>query len=112
MALTFTCTISVAEADRTEVRDHVDRSYRLQYCMGIGRCSDVYFNRTGRKRPWQNYIEFCAQNETSGKGKRIYCDALPPVVSSVIETENLENIRKALLKLPESSLRIKVTAKI
>ena len=56
-------------------------------------------------------LNFLRKTDYPEKAREYIADALPTVVSSVIETESLENIRKALLKLPESSLRVKVTSK-
>jgi hypothetical protein len=109
MALTFTCTISVAETNRTEVRDMLIGAIGCNIAWGlVDAVMFIVVNlaERGRGKIILNFVRKTTQAE---KSREFIADALPPVVSSVIGTENLENIRKALLTLPESSLRVRVT---
>jgi hypothetical protein len=54
-------------------------------------------------------LNFVRKTSKEEKAREFIADALPPLVTSVLKTENLEHIREALLKLPESSLHVRVT---
>src|SRR5215470_16867260 len=109
MALTFTCTISVAEADRTEVRDMLIGAIGCNIAWGL--VDAVMFILTGlaEKGHGKTILNFVRKTKHPEKARQCIADALPPLILSVLNTENLEHIRKALLKLPESSLRVRVT---
>ncbi|HEY6978321.1 MAG TPA: VIT1/CCC1 transporter family protein, partial [Chitinophagaceae bacterium] len=56
-------------------------------------------------------LNFLRKTNRPEKARAFIADALPPIISSVLETESLEHIRKALLKIPESNLRVHITMK-
>src|SRR3954466_11805623 len=96
MALTFTCTISVAEADRTEVRDMLVGAIGCNIAWGL--VDAVMFILTmlaekGHGRTILNFIRITSEEE---KARIFIGDALPPIVTSVLQKEDLENIRKGL----------------
>jgi hypothetical protein len=109
MALTFTCTISIAEAGRTEVRDMLIGAIGCNLAWGL--VDAVMFILTGlaergRGKIILNYVRKTTNVENAND---FISEALPPIVSSVLERKNLDDIRKALLKIPQSDLRVKVT---
>ena len=53
--------------------------------------------------------DYVRNTNNDEKARQFIADALPPIVASVLDSEHLEYIRKALLKIPESSLRVGVT---
>ena len=110
MALTFTCTISIAQAGRAELKDMLIGAIGCNLAWGL--VDAVMFILTGlaEKGHGRIILNFVRKTSNAEKAREYIAEALPPVVSSVLETENLEGIRKKLLKLPESSLQIKVTA--
>jgi VIT1/CCC1 family predicted Fe2+/Mn2+ transporter len=109
MALTFTCTLSVAETDRTEVRDMLFAAIGCNIAWGL--VDAVMFILTGlaEKGRGKIILNFVRKTRDAEKAREFISDALPPIISSAIRTESLESLREALLKLPESSLRVKVT---
>jgi len=111
MALSFTCTISVAESSKAEVRDIMIGAIGCNLAWGL--VDAVMFILTGlaEKGHGRAILRFVRTTTNAEKSRKFIADALPPVVSSAMETKDLENIRKELLKLPESSLRVRVTAK-
>src|SRR5215470_7805765 len=111
MALTFTCTISVAEADRTEVRDMLIGAIGCNIAWGLVDAVMFILTRLAEKGHGKMILNFVRKTSQEEKAREFIADALPPVVSSVLEKEDLENMRKALLKIPESKLKIRITVR-
>jgi len=109
MALTFTCTISVAEAGRTEVRDMLLGAIGCNIAWGL--VDAVMFILTGlaEKGHGKMILNFVRKTSEEEKAREFIAEALPPVISSVLQKEELENLRKALLTIPESKLKIRIT---
>lgn len=109
MALGFTCTMSIADTNTGEVRDMLIGAIGCNLAWGL--VDAVMFILTGlaEKGRGRIVLRFVRTTKKAEKAREFIADALPPIVSSALETEDLENIRKGLLKLPESSLRIRVT---
>ena len=108
MALTFTCTLRVAVADRTEVRDMLIAALgcnlvwglvdAVMYIVGI-------LSQRGRGKAILNYI---SNSSDHAKARAFIADALPPVVASSIGDKNLEEIRLKLLDIPAPTLRVRI----
>ena len=109
MVLTFTCTLSIVDTDKTEVKDMLIAAIGCNFSWGL--VDAIMFILTGlaergRGKIILNYVRKTTDTENANE---FISEALPPIVSSVLEKENLDDIRKALLKIPESELRVKVT---
>jgi hypothetical protein len=109
MALTFTCTLSVATSNKADVRTMLISALGCNLAWGL--VDAVMFILTGLAERGHGKIilKFVHMTENSRKASEVIAQALPPIVASVIEAESLERIRKRLSKLPASSLRVKVT---
>src|SRR5262245_31276366 len=101
MALTFTCTISVAEADRTEVRDMLIGAIGCNIAWGLVDAVMFILMGLAEKGRGKIILNFVRTTTHTEKSREFIAEALPPVVSSVMKIEDLESIRKALLTLPE-----------
>ena len=111
MALTFTCTISVAEADRAEVRDILIGAIGCNIAWGL--VDAVMFILTGmaEKGREKTILNFVRKTKNPEKAREFIADALPPVIASVLKTETLEDMRRSLLNIPESALNTRITIK-
>lgn len=109
MVLAFTCTISIAQTGKAEMRDMLIGAIGCNLAWGL--VDAVMFILTGlaEKSHSKIILHFVRTTKNAEKAREFIAEALPPVVSTVIETEDLENIRKGLLKFPESSLCVGVT---
>lgn len=109
MALTFTCTISVATTDRAEVRDMLIGAIGCNFAWGL--VDAIMFLLTGLADRGRGKIilNFVRKTKEQEKAREFIADALPPVLSSVTDTQTLESMRKSLLTIPESSLRVRLT---
>src|SRR4051795_13309671 len=85
MALTFTCTISVAEADRTEVRDMLIGAIGCNIAWGL--VDAVMFILTGlaEKGHGKTILNFIRITSEEEKARIFIGDALPPIVTSVLQ---------------------------
>jgi hypothetical protein len=109
MALTFTCTISVAEADRTEVRDMLVGAIGCNIAWGLVDAVMFILTMLAEKGHGRTILNFIRKTSEDEKARTFIGDALPPIVTSVLQKEDLENIRKGLLKIPKSNLKIRIT---
>src|SRR5215813_7941522 len=97
MALTFTCTISVATADRAEVRDMLIGAIGCNLAWGL--VDAIMFllavlAERGRGKIILNFVRKTTEEE---KAREFIANSLPPVVSSALDGGQIESIRKSLL---------------
>lgn len=109
MALTFTCTISVAESDKAEVRDMLIGAIGCNIAWGLVDAVMFVLTMLAEKGRGRTILNFVRKTSDEKKAREFIAGALPEVVSSVVQKEDLENMRKALLKIPESNLKIRIT---
>ena len=101
MTLTFTCTISIAVTDHVEIRQLLIGAIGCNLAWGLVDATMYLIGVLAQKN--RNKIIFDAiRNLTEADKARSYiADALPPVIASVIETEELDEIRNKLKHLPD-----------
>src|SRR5215470_13915258 len=80
MALTFTCTISVAQTDRAEVRDMLIGAIGCNIAWGL--VDAVMFILTGLAERGRGKIilNFVRKTTQAEKSREFIADALPPIV--------------------------------
>jgi VIT1/CCC1 family predicted Fe2+/Mn2+ transporter len=111
MALTFTCTISVAEADRAEVRTTLIAALGCNIAWGL--VDAVMYilamlAERGRNKIILNYVRSTSNLETA---RAYISDALPPMIASVTSDETLERMRTGLRAIPEENIKVRLTGK-
>ena len=102
MVLTFTGSLSVAEADRAEVRSMLIGALGCNLAWGI---IDAVFYLMGiMLAKGGGLLTFRAVRQATDphQARRLVADALPPLVVSVLEPAELESISRRLQQLPES----------
>ena len=109
MALTFTCTLSIATTGQAEVKEMLIGAIGCNLAWGLVDAIMFILAGLAEKGHGRIILSFIRKTRNVEKAREFIAEALPPVVSSVMTTDNLEQIRKGLLNLPESSLRVKVT---
>ena len=99
MVLTFTGSLSVAEAGRDDVRAMLDRRAGVQPGLGHHRRHPVPHGLPGRAEPAIDDVAgLCAPPETrSGHGPSSP-DALPPVIASILEPAELDAMSARLAR--------------
>ena len=105
MVLTYTGTLSVATADRAEVRTMLIGALGCNLAWGIidgGLYLLARLHERGR-----NILMFLEVRKATDPdaARRIIADALPPQVASVLPQEHLESVRQKLLQAAEPPAR-------
>jgi VIT1/CCC1 family predicted Fe2+/Mn2+ transporter len=101
MVLTFTGSLSIAEAGREDVRTMLIGALGCNLAWGIidamlylmGRLAD-------RSHGLATYLAVRKAADPQ-EAQRLVADALPPVVASIMEAAELDTIRRRLMQLPE-----------
>jgi hypothetical protein len=101
MALTFTGTLSVATADRNEVRDMLIGALGCNIAWGLVDAV-MYLLATLTERRRNLAILREVRGRPGGtRAHQLIADALPPVIASTMEPAELDVIRARLERLPE-----------
>jgi hypothetical protein len=101
MVLTFTGSLSVAEADRAEVRTMLIGALGCNIAWGI--IDGVLYLMGCFAERGRSLMIFRAVRKAADpqQAHRLIADALPPVVASILEPAQLEAMRQRLKQLPE-----------
>jgi VIT1/CCC1 family predicted Fe2+/Mn2+ transporter len=109
MVLTFTGSLSIAEAGRDDIRTMLIGALGCNIAWGI---IDAIFYLMGcfaeRARNLGTYRAVRRAAEPA-EGRRLIAEALPPVLASVLVPEALERARQRLQGLPEPSEHARLT---
>ena len=109
MVLTFTGSLSVADAGRDDVRAMLIGALGCNVAWGIIDAMLYLMGRLADKG--QSLMTFLAVRRTTDplKAQRLIADALPPVVASILEPAELETMRRRLMQLPEPPARARLS---
>jgi VIT1/CCC1 family predicted Fe2+/Mn2+ transporter len=101
MVLTFTGSLSVAEAGRDDVRTMLIGALGCNVAWGI--IDGMLYLMGCLAQKSQSLVTYLAvRKATDGdKAQRLIADALPPVLASIVEPAELEVMRQRLMQLPE-----------
>ena len=109
MVLTFTGSLSVAEAGRDDVRTMLIGALGCNLAWGIIDAMLYLMGRLAEKS--QDLITYVAVRKAADpqRAQRLIADALPPVVASILEPAELEMMRRRLMLLPEAPERARLS---
>jgi len=109
MVLTFTGSLSVAEAGRDDVRTMLIGALGCNVAWGIIDAMLYVMGRLGQKG--QSLTTYLAVRKATDlqKAQRLIADALPPVVASILEPAELETMRRRLIQLPDPPERARLS---
>jgi hypothetical protein len=101
MVLTFTGSLSVAEAGRNDVRTMLIGALGCNLAWGI--IDGVLYLMGCLAEKERGLLTFRAVRKTADpkEAHRLIADALPPLVASVLESVELESLHQRLKQLPE-----------
>jgi hypothetical protein len=101
MVLTFTGSLSVADAGRDDVRTMLIGALGCNVAWGI--IDAMLYLMGSLARKGQSLVTYLAVRKAADpqEAQRLIADALPPVVASILEPAELEAMRRRLLQLPE-----------
>ncbi|HEU4524426.1 MAG TPA: VIT1/CCC1 transporter family protein [Gemmatimonadales bacterium] len=101
MALTFTGTLSVAEADRTEVRSMLIGALGCNIAWGL--VDGVMFLLAALTERGRNLAILKEVRNASDptRARELILDALPPIIASTMQPQEVDALRARLAGLPE-----------
>ncbi len=101
MVLTFTGSLSVAEAGREDVREMLIGALGCNIAWGIIDAILYLMGILAEKGRGLITLQAVRSAADRGEAQRRIADALPPLVASILEPAELESIRQRLIRLPE-----------
>lgn len=101
MVLTFTGSLAVAEAGRDDVRAMLIGALGCNVAWGIIDGVLYLMGCMAEMGRGIGALQAVRRAKDPSKAQRVIADALPPLVASVMQPEELENIRVRLNALPE-----------
>ena len=109
MVLTFTGSLSVAEAGRDDVRAMLIGALGCNLAWGI--IDGVLYLMGSLAEKGRGLLAFHAVRKTADptEGQRLIGDAVPPAIASVLQPAELEAVRQRLLQLPEPPARAQLS---
>jgi VIT1/CCC1 family predicted Fe2+/Mn2+ transporter len=110
MVLTFTGSLSVADAGRDDIRAMLIGALGCNFAWGI--IDGVLYlmgSLAERGAALRTYLAV-RQAADAQAAQRLIADALPPIIASVLEPEELERLRHRLQALPDQPQRARLTA--
>ena len=110
MVLTFTGSLSVAQAGRDDVRAMLVGALGCNIAWGIIDALLYLMACLGEKGNDLRIFRDIRGAGSPDQGRQLVADALPSVVASVIEPAELERVRERLLALPQPPERAPLTA--
>ena len=102
MALTFTGTLSVATADRNEVREMLIGALGCNIAWGLVDAVMYLLATLTERRRNLTLLREVRSRPGGDRVHQLIADALPPVIASTMEPAELEVIRARLERLPET----------
>jgi len=108
MVLTFTGSLSVAEAGHEDVRTMLVGALGCNLAWGV--IDAVFYLMGCLAEKGRNLLTYRAVREATDpeRAQRLLADALPPVLASVLEPAELETMRARLKQLPEPPPRARL----
>jgi len=105
MVLTFTGSLSVAQAGREDIRTMLIGALGCNLAWGI--IDGLFYLMGSLAEKGQNLMTFNAMRTTKDPqvSQRLIADKLPPVVASILQPAELESMRQRLRQLPEPPKR-------
>lgn len=110
IVLTFTCSISVRDSGRQQVMKMILAAFGCNLAWGI---LDAFmflvtcFTQNARTWSLQRALHRDPDHETA---RQTITDAIPPVIASVMSTQDLDSLQTRLMSLPEVNSKPSVTA--
>lgn len=108
MVLTFTGSLSIAEAGREDIRAMLIGALGCNIAWGIIDAVLYLMGSLADKGRDLTTYRAVRRAATSREGERVIADALPPVLASVLQPDELVRLRERLTDLPEPPARARL----
>ena len=105
MVLTFTGSLSVAQAGRDEIRTMLIGALGCNFAWGM--IDGLFYLMGSLADKGQNLMTYQTVRKSTDpqQAQRLIADKLPPLVASILEPAELESMRQRLKQLPEPPKR-------
>ena len=111
MTLTFTCSIGIANAKNTEIRQLIIAAISCNIAWGLVDAISYIVSTIMQRSRNRTMLDSVLTTSDADKARKYISDSLPPSIASVLEAAELEQIRNKLAKLPDSALQVRLTSK-
>ena len=108
MTLTFTCSIGIANAKNTEIRQLIIAAISCNIAWGLVDAIGYIVSTIVQRSRNKTILASVLTTSDADKARKYISDSLPPSIASVLDAEELEQIRKKLAKLPGSALQVRL----
>jgi hypothetical protein len=105
MVLTFTCSISAAEAGREDIRTMIFGALGCNLAWAIIDALMYLMTRLSERGRELGFLGSLRQAQDSARARGVLAGALPDALVSVLEPGELDSLRERLARLPEPSSR-------
>jgi VIT1/CCC1 family predicted Fe2+/Mn2+ transporter len=109
MALTFTCSIGIANSDKTEIRQLLIAAIGCNLAWGLVDATMYIITLLAEKNRSRLLLDFISNTSQTDKVNKYISDILPSVIAKIIGKDGLELLRNRLVSLPESSKNLSLT---
>ena len=111
MTLTFTCSIGIANAKNTEIRQLIIAAISCNIAWGLVDAISYIVSTIMQRSRNRTVLDSVLTTSDADKARKYISDSLPPSIASVLEAADLEQIRNKLAKLPDSALQVRLTTR-
>jgi len=111
MTLTFTCSIGIANAKNTEIRQLIIAAISCNIAWGLVDAISYIVSTIMQRSRNRTVLDSVLTTSDADKARKYISDSLPPSIASVLEAADLEQIRSKLAKLPDSALQVRLTTR-
>jgi len=108
MALTFTCSIGIANREPTEIRQLLIGAIGCDLAWGLVDATMYLIGILATKNRNKTIFDAVRNSQHSKKASEYISDALPSVIVSALGKEGLEEIQKKLINLPDRPLDVRL----
>jgi len=109
MALTFTCSISIAHSKVAEVRHLLIGAIGCNLAWGITGATMYLIGVLAQRNRNKAIFDYVQKSSDTEKANAFISENLPPVIASVINREEFDNLRQRLVRLPDQLGKKKLT---
>ena len=105
MALTFTCTLSVAEASQADVRTMLIGALGCNLAWGLVDATIFLLMNLIERARGLKLIHALRSTPAAEQGNRLIAEALPPLVAASLDAPAMDRLRSQLVARPLDELR-------
>ena len=111
MTLTFTCSIGIANAKNTEIRQLIIAAISCNIAWGLVDAIGYIVSTIVQRSRSRAILNSVRTTLNADKARKYISDSLPPSIASVLDAAELEIIRNKLAKLPGSTSQVRLTTR-